>query len=159
MYGHVVGVLLLAEKETWFGLVGTALIACGAVGANLFKPKPAASSAEHSPVHSEHEMKPACGAHVVITQIMQTLSSNVALQTPCWLGAWGLDAALEKPFWSHDEVGPAAMHIHLLLVAAMLPSMHCLGMLHFLNRSTGGCLDASASLRGKPSASGCRFHG
>ncbi len=42
VYGHVAGVLLLHEKESWFGLLGTTLIACGAVGANLFKPKPTA---------------------------------------------------------------------------------------------------------------------
>ncbi|KAK9821373.1 hypothetical protein WJX74_005509 [Apatococcus lobatus] len=40
VYGHVAGVTLLHEKETWYGLTGTALIACGAVGANLFKPRP-----------------------------------------------------------------------------------------------------------------------
>lgn len=44
VYGHVAGVLLLHEKETWHGLTGTALIACGAVGANLFKPKAKPSS-------------------------------------------------------------------------------------------------------------------
>ena len=38
------GVLLLHEKETWHGLTGTVLIACGAVGANLFKPKAKPSS-------------------------------------------------------------------------------------------------------------------
>ena len=46
VYGHVVGVLLFHDKETWFGVVGTILIAFGAIGANLFKVKPAANNAD-----------------------------------------------------------------------------------------------------------------
>ncbi|KAK9821368.1 hypothetical protein WJX74_004644 [Apatococcus lobatus] len=47
VYVHVAGVMLLHEKdkkETWYGLTGTALIACGAVSANPSKPKPKPSS-------------------------------------------------------------------------------------------------------------------